>query len=168
MLDSGTPAASRTAAGGYVTTKAKAEGAIEGSLDDYRVSSQPSQPRPTPRCVGSAEEGDQLGAPAPSRCSPSEGAPAPSLQPLAPSHCLLRALPTRPCNCFVSPALSSCSSLLIGMPPLTLSTQVRSGFSTTFRYSRFDAVAAPVRNVSALGGELGPRHAHRRPILGRR
>ena len=39
QLDDGTPTASRTGAGGIVTTKAKAEGAIEGRLEDYRLTS---------------------------------------------------------------------------------------------------------------------------------
>jgi len=38
-LDDGRRTASRTGVGGDVTTKAKAEGAIEGTLDDYRVRS---------------------------------------------------------------------------------------------------------------------------------
>ena len=75
-LDDGRPAASRTGVGGDVTTRAKAEGAIEGRLDDYRV---------------------------------------------------------------------------------------RSDFATAFRFSRFDAASAPVRNASALGGSMGRRHAHAHP-----
>jgi len=77
-LDDGRPTASRTGVGGIITTRAKAEGAIEGSLEAYRVTSD---------------------------------------------------------------------------------------FSTAFRYSRFDATAAPVRNVSALSGKLGPRHAHAHPSV---
>jgi len=42
--------------------------------------------------------------------------------------------------------------------------RVRSDFATAFRFSRFDAVAAPVRNVSALGGVVGPMHSHARGL----
>ena len=76
QLDDGRPTKSRTGVGGFVSTLAKAEGAIEGVLEDYRVASD---------------------------------------------------------------------------------------FATAFRFSRFDAVAAPVRNVSALGGVLGPRHTFAHP-----
>jgi hypothetical protein len=38
-LDDGRPTASRRGAGGHVTTRAKAEGAIEGTLEHYKVSS---------------------------------------------------------------------------------------------------------------------------------
>jgi hypothetical protein len=38
-LDDGRPTASRTGVGGIITTRAKAEGAIEGTLDNYRVAS---------------------------------------------------------------------------------------------------------------------------------
>ena len=76
-LDDGRLAASRHGVGGTVTTRANAEGAIEGVLEDYRV---------------------------------------------------------------------------------------RSDFATAFRFSRFDAVAAPVRNVSALGGAVGPMHSHARGL----
>ena len=38
-----------------------------------------------------------------------------------------------------------------------------SDFATAFRFSRFDALAAPVRNVSTLGGTVGPRHTHAHP-----
>eukprot|EP00966_Prymnesium_polylepis_P256772 5931392-Prymnesium_polylepis.1 len=38
-LDDGQPVASRTGVGGTVTTRAKAEGAIEGTLEDYRMAS---------------------------------------------------------------------------------------------------------------------------------
>ena len=76
-LDSGQHTAARTAAGGDVTTRAMAEGAIEGSLADYRMAS---------------------------------------------------------------------------------------GFATDFRYSRFDATAAGVRNVSSIaGGVLGARHSFAHP-----
>ena len=37
--------------------------------------------------------------------------------------------------------------------------RMSSEFGTAFRFSRFDAIAAPVRNVSALRGQMGPRHA---------
>lgn len=40
VLDDGRPTASRTSVGGVVTTRAKAEGAIEGCLDDYRMASE--------------------------------------------------------------------------------------------------------------------------------
>jgi hypothetical protein len=39
-LDDGRPTASRTSVGGDITTRAKAEGAIEGALGDYRVASE--------------------------------------------------------------------------------------------------------------------------------
>ena len=41
--------------------------------------------------------------------------------------------------------------------------RMASDFATAFRFSRFDARAAPVRNVSALGGRVGPRHAYGHP-----
>ena len=75
-LDNGQPVASRTSKGGTVTTRAKAECAIEGVLADYRLASD---------------------------------------------------------------------------------------FATTFRFSRFNAVAASVRNVSALKGAVGPAHAFVHP-----
>jgi hypothetical protein len=75
-LDDGRPTSSRTGVGGFVTTKAKAEGAIEGVLEDYRL---------------------------------------------------------------------------------------RSSFATNFRFSRFDALAAPARNVSALRGAVGRRHTFVHP-----
>jgi hypothetical protein len=75
-LDDGRHASARTGIGGHVTTRAMAEGAIEGVLQDYRVASD---------------------------------------------------------------------------------------FATGFRFSRFDALTAGVRNVSALGGRLGARHAHPHP-----
>jgi len=75
-LDNGRLTASRMGVGGDVTTRAKAEGAIEGTLEDYRVAAN---------------------------------------------------------------------------------------FATAFRYSRFDATSAPVRNVSALTGQVGRRHTHVHP-----
>ena len=36
-------------------------------------------------------------------------------------------------------------------------------FATAFRFSRFNALTAPVRNVSALRGTVGPRHTHAHP-----
>jgi len=39
LLDDGRPTASRHGPGGHVTTRAKAEGAIEGKLEDYRLAS---------------------------------------------------------------------------------------------------------------------------------
>ena len=44
--------------------------------------------------------------------------------------------------------------------------RVASEFCTDFKFSRFDATWAPVRNVSALhaaGGRLGPRHSFAHP-----
>ena len=41
--------------------------------------------------------------------------------------------------------------------------RVAFNFATTFRFSRFDATAAPVRNVSALTGSIGMKHHHVRP-----
>ena len=41
--------------------------------------------------------------------------------------------------------------------------KMRSNFDTAFKYSRFDATAAPPRNVSALGGDVELRHAHPHP-----
>ena len=41
--------------------------------------------------------------------------------------------------------------------------RMASDFATAFRFSRFDAVTAPVRNVSALGGRVGRRHASSHP-----
>ena len=41
--------------------------------------------------------------------------------------------------------------------------RMASAFATAFRFARFDALAAPVRNVSALGGKVGRRHQHRHP-----
>jgi len=75
-LDDGSSATARRGVGGNVTTRARAEGAIEGTLDDYRV---------------------------------------------------------------------------------------RSDFGTAFRFSRFDSSAALVRNVSALGGNIGAKHEHAHP-----
>lgn len=75
-LDNGQPTPSRKGAGGDVTTRAKAEGAIEGVLEDYRMVDE---------------------------------------------------------------------------------------FATAFRFSRFDALAAPPRNVTALTGKIGRRHTHTHP-----
>jgi hypothetical protein len=33
-----------------------------------------------------------------------------------------------------------------------------SNFATDYIFSRFDKLAAPVRNTSALGGMVGPKH----------
>ena len=41
--------------------------------------------------------------------------------------------------------------------------KMASEFSTNFRFSRFDLIAAPVRNVSALGGKVGRSHHHKHP-----
>mmetsp|Transcript_59220 Transcript_59220/g.162474 ORF Transcript_59220/g.162474 Transcript_59220/m.162474 type:complete len:123 (-) Transcript_59220:414-782(-) len=41
--------------------------------------------------------------------------------------------------------------------------RVRSDFGTAFRFSRFDSSAALVRNVSALGGNIGAKHEHAHP-----
>ena len=41
--------------------------------------------------------------------------------------------------------------------------RMASDFATAFRYSRFDAVKAAARNVSALRGTVGQRHSHWRP-----
>jgi hypothetical protein len=75
-LDSGRSVISRAGAGGDVTTHAKAQGAIEGTLEEYRMASN---------------------------------------------------------------------------------------FVTAFRYSRFDALASAVRNVTALGGTIMKHHTHSHP-----
>ena len=59
---------------------------------------------------------------------------------------------------------SPCSAKAEGAIEGTLEDyRMASDFATAFRFSRFDARAAPVRNVSALGGTVGPRHAHHHP-----
>lgn len=41
--------------------------------------------------------------------------------------------------------------------------RMASAFTTYFRFARFDAVGAPVRNVSALGGRKGAAHVQKQP-----
>ena len=38
-----------------------------------------------------------------------------------------------------------------------------SSFATDYIFSRFDKLAAPVRDTSALGGVVGPKHVHPHP-----
>ena len=38
-----------------------------------------------------------------------------------------------------------------------------SNFATDYIFSRFDKLAAPVRNTSALGGMVGPKHVLSHP-----